>query len=235
MAQLHAEFALAKALLCIRVGADDICIGIASYPFPMDIVRRYGAVFDPMDIAAPVTFDMTGDDLLPEPALLTPDQACFTGRFRTDFNEQLKRRRAFVKLSWIARHEAAPLGGGEKARAFAERAAETLYAVSAMIGEAAMAMATDAAIAADAKAEDALPRVKGDFDAPLPERYSTILQQHFGSVWRATAADEGGVSIDAVLKDLVEGRTDAAVVGALAAARAVSAAARALERRCAKQ
>ena len=194
MAQLHAEFALAKALLCIRVGADDICIGIASYPFPMDIVRRYGAVFDPMDIAAPVTFDMTGDDLLPEPALLTPDQACFTGRFRTDFNEQLKRRRAFVKLSWIARHEAAPAapdGRSSKARAFAERAAETLYAVSAMIGEAAMAMATDAAIAADAKAEDALPRVKGDFNAPLPERYSAILQHHFGSVWRATAHNGG--------------------------------------------
>ena len=100
-----------------------------------------------------------------------------------------------------------------------------------MIGEAALALATDDALAADALAEEALARVPGDFDAPLPARYRDILDRHFtAAAWRVDAA-AGEICVANVLKDLVEGRTDAAVLGALAAARAVAAAARALERR----
>jgi len=225
-ATLRAEFALAKALLCIRVRADnDIEMGIASYPFPPEITARYCAVFEPMDIAAPIAFDLSGaaDKPYDAPPALTPDQACFSGTFRTDFNQQFERARAFVRASWIAR--------GVVAAAFAERASETLYAVSAMIGEAALALATDDALAADALAEEALARVPGDFDAPLPARYRDILDRHFtAAAWRVDAA-AGEICVANVLKDLVEGRTDAAVLGALAAARAVAAAARALERR----
>ena len=220
--QLRAEFALAKALLCVRVTAhnedSDIEMGIASYPFPKEVTRRYCAVFEAMDIAAPVTFDRTGDALYEAPPALTPDQACFTGTFRADFNKQFERRRAFVRASWIR----------PEARAFAERASETLYAVSAMIGEAAMALATDAVVAEDLRAQEALAAVKGDHEAALPD-YRTILAQHFGAdAWRAAGEE---VAVAAVLRDLIEGNTEAACLGALAAARVVAAAARALERR----
>ena len=219
-AQLRAEFALAKALLCVQVTAQgDVEMGIATYPFPRDVTRRYCAVFEAMDIAAPVTFDRTGDVLYEAPPALTEAQACFTtGTFRADFNLQFERRRAFVRAPWIR----------PEARAFAERAGETLYAVSAMIGEAAMALATDAVMAGDARAQEALAAVKGDHEAALPD-FHTILAQHFGAdAWRAAGEE---VSVAAVLKDLIEGRTEAACLGALAAARVVAAAARALERR----
>ena len=239
-----AEFALAKALCCVRVTGEDTEMGIASYPYPAPIVSAYWQVMEPMDIACPPMFEFNGDEVYDAPPPLTPDQPCFSGDFRDHWNLQFERRRAFVRASWIARWETT--ADPKKAAAFATRASETLYTVSNTIGEAAIALATQAGVeeevtAADAAADAAMATVPNATE--LPSRYTDILAMHL----RAAAAEGGGaysalgfpaasaeaaglVCVEEVLRALVAKETAKACVGALAVARALACTARNLER-----